>query len=96
MANTFIPPVLYINIQKTTAYVTRNESFLGMKASQKLNFNHFEVIINSAPDRKVILESTLLEQSFVEKGCGETTPHAWKTTSKESLKRPVFNEIWYT
>ena len=72
------------------------KAFPGMKASQKLNFNHSEVIINSAPDRKVILESTLLEQSFVEKGCGETTPHAWKTTSKEALKRPVFNEIWYT
>ena len=72
------------------------KAFPGMKASQKLNFNHSEVIINSAPDRKVILESTLLEQSFVVKGCGETTPHAWKTTSKESLKRPVFNEIWYT
>lgn len=46
------------------------KAFPGMKASQKLNFNHSEVIINSAPDRKVILESTLLEQSFVEKGCG--------------------------
>ena len=58
------------------------KAFPGMKASQKLNFNHSEVIINSAPDRKVILESTLLEQSFVEKGCGETTPHAWKTHRK--------------
>ena len=47
------------------------KAFPGMKASQKLNFNHSEVIINSAPDRKVILESTLLEQSFVEKGCGD-------------------------
>lgn len=47
------------------------KAFPGMKASQKLNFNHSEVIINSAPDRKVILESTLLEQSFVEKGCGK-------------------------
>ena len=31
------------------------KSFLGMKASQKLNFNHSEVIINSTPGRKVIL-----------------------------------------
>ena len=36
------------------------KAFPGMKASQKLNFNHYEVIINSAPDQKVILESTLL------------------------------------
>ena len=40
------------------------KAFPGMKASQKLNFNHSEVIINSATDRKVILESTLLEQSI--------------------------------
>ena len=46
------------------------KAFPGMKASQKLNFNHSEVIINSAPDRKVILESTLLEQTFVEKEIG--------------------------
>lgn len=47
------------------------KAFPGMKASQKLNFNHSEVIINSAPDRKVILESTLLEQSSVEKDVGK-------------------------
>lgn len=71
------------------------KAFPGMKASQKLNFNHSEVIINSAPDRKVILESTLLEQSFVEKDVGNHSA-CLENNIEESLKRPVFNEIWYT
>ncbi len=72
------------------------KAFSGMKTTRNFSFSHSEVIINSTPGRKVVLESTLLEQSPIEKGCGDTSSQVWKATPAESRTRPVYNEIWYT
>lgn len=71
-------------------------TFAGVKAIRSLSFTHSEAAINSVSSRKIVLESTLLEHSIMEKGSGVTAPYVWKSTPTDSQERPVYNEIWYT
>ena len=72
------------------------KAFSGMKTTRNFSFSLSEVIVSGPPGRKVVLDSTLLEQSRIEKGCGDASSQAWKATPAETRTRPVYNEIWYT